>query len=31
VKIAYVDGLKYPKLERVDGKPDLLTPIATAK
>lgn len=31
VSLDYHDGLKYPALERIDGKPDLLTPILTAK
>ncbi len=31
VKINYTEGPKYPKLVRVDGAPDLLTPIAAAK
>ncbi|HEX9391127.1 MAG TPA: hypothetical protein VF928_07430 [Usitatibacteraceae bacterium] len=31
VKINYIEGPKYPKLVRVDGAPDLLTPIAAAK
>jgi predicted metalloprotease with PDZ domain len=30
VKIDYRDGLRYPKLERLDGAPDLLTEILTA-
>ncbi len=31
VKIKYKDGLRYPKLERVEGKPDLLTAILSPK
>jgi predicted metalloprotease with PDZ domain len=27
----YTDGLRYPKLERIEGKPDLLTGILTAR
>jgi hypothetical protein len=27
--VNYAGGLRYPKLERVNGKPDLLTPIIT--
>ena len=31
VKIDYHDGLRYPHLERIPGKPDYLTPILTAR
>jgi predicted metalloprotease with PDZ domain len=31
VRVSYVDGLKYPRLVRVDGTPDRLTPIASPK
>ena len=31
LRINYAGGEKYPRLERVDGKVDLLTPIATAR
>ncbi len=31
VKINYSEGPKYPRLIRVEGKPDLMTPIAAAK
>ena len=31
VKIDYHDGLRYPHLERITGKPDYLTPILTAR
>ena len=31
VKIDYHGGLRYPHLERIEGKPDYLTPIFTAK
>lgn len=31
IDIAYHDGLRYPHLERVAGKPDYLTPIFTAR
>ena len=31
VRIAYHDGLRYPTLERIDGTPDRLTPILTAR
>ncbi|WP_449446891.1 M61 family metallopeptidase [Thermomonas brevis] len=31
VKLDYHGGLRYPHLERIQGKPDLLTPILTAR
>lgn len=31
VKLDYHGGLRYPRLERIEGKPDLLTPIFTAR
>ena len=31
VKLDYHGGLRYPQLERIEGKPDYLTPIFTAK
>ena len=31
VRIDYHDGLRYPHLERIEGKPDYLTPILTAR
>ena len=31
VKIDYHGGLRFPRLERIEGKPDLLTPIFTAR
>jgi predicted metalloprotease with PDZ domain len=31
IKLPYYDGLKYPHLERIPGKPDLLTPIYAPK
>ncbi|MFT3755630.1 MAG: M61 family peptidase [Pseudoxanthomonas sp.] len=31
VELDYHDGLRYPHLERIQGKPDLLTPIFTAR
>lgn len=31
VKLDYRGGLRYPHLERIEGKPDYLTPILTAK
>ena len=31
VPIDYHGGLRYPHLERVEGKPDYLTPILTAR
>ncbi|BCT92310.1 peptidase M61 [Lysobacter helvus] len=31
IKLSYFDGLKYPHLERIEGKPDLLTPIYAPK
>jgi predicted metalloprotease with PDZ domain len=31
VRIDYHGGLRYPHLERIEGKPDLLTPILTAR
>ncbi len=31
VNLDYHDGLRYPRLERIEGKPDYLTPILTAR
>lgn len=31
VRIDYHDGLRYPHLERIEGRPDYLTPILTAR
>ena len=31
VKLDYHGGLRYPYLQRIEGKPDYLTPIFTAK
>ncbi len=31
VQLDYHGGLRYPHLERIEGKPDLLTPILTAR
>jgi hypothetical protein len=31
VKLDYHGGPRYPQLERIEGKPDYLTPIFTAK
>ena len=31
VKLDYRGGLRYPHLERIPGKPDLLTPILTER
>jgi predicted metalloprotease with PDZ domain len=31
ISMNYTDGLRYPKLVRIDGKPDLLTAILTAR
>jgi len=31
VKLDYHGGLRYPHLERIQGQPDYLTPILTAR
>ena len=31
VKLDYHDGLRYPHLQRIEGKPDYLTPILSAR